>query len=264
MERFVLNDVCNELLVELNRDLGRRNIVKLGIDIQLPKVYYGKPDRFVNGLWLLCSHVAHCLINGIIAIEITLRQQYDSEVTVHVQISGHGADCVARDLQLDALNENLGLEISQRISNDQVRIDFNYRLQSLDVVPQVAAIPFAKKRILLAEDNEINAMVFDSFLEEWGCVNTLVVNGAQAVTSAQESIFDAVLMDIHMPVLDGILATKKIREFNSKLPIIALTASTREIDIQEVMAAGANDYLLKPVSSAHIFQVLSKYLIPAK
>lgn len=264
MERFVLGDVCNELLAELNRDVGKRNIIRLGIDIQLPDVYYGKPDRFVNALWLLSSHLAGCLVNGIISIEIALRQRHLSDITMHVQISGQGADYLAGEMQLDILTDNLGIEISHKAFNDRMQIEFNYTLQTTDMVPATVNPPFYGRRILLAEDNEVNAMVFDSFLEEWGSTNKVVANGADAVSAVGELTFDAILMDIHMPVMNGILATKKIREFNVDLPIIALTASTREIDIREVMDAGATDYLLKPVSSAHMFQVLSKYLIPGR
>jgi CheY-like chemotaxis protein len=62
-----------------------------------------------------------------------------------------------------------------------------------------------------------------------------------------------------MPILNGTLATKKIREF-SEIPIIALTASTQESDTREAIEAGANNFLLKPVSSTQLFQTLSKWL----
>ena len=109
------------------------------------------------------------------------------------------------------------------------------------------------------EDNEINALIFSSFLEEWGCETTVIQNGAEAISQMHEARYDIILMDIHMPILNGNLATKKIREF-SEVPIIALTDSVEEKDMQDAIEAGANDFLVKPVSSRQLFHVLEKYL----
>jgi CheY-like chemotaxis protein len=117
----------------------------------------------------------------------------------------------------------------------------------------------AGKKILVVEDNETNAQLLEAFLEEWGCENFRAVNGLEAITMAQSNVFDAIFMDIHMPGMTGIAAVRKIREF-SKVPIIAITASMLTSDLRAAMGAGVNDYVLKPVKSAHLFDVLKKNL----
>ena len=81
------------------------------------------------------------------------------------------------------------------------------------------------------------------------------MNGEEPLLISQEQAFDLILMDIHMPVLDGNEAIRRIRTQNREIPIIALTASTLESDIREALENGANDYLLKPVASKTLFSV---------
>jgi len=88
----------------------------------------------------------------------------------------------------------------------------------------------------------------------------VVPNGKEAVNATIENHYDIILMDIYMPYLDGIQATRDIRKFNITIPIIALTASTLEADLNNARKAGINDLLLKPVSSMSLFKTLQKYL----
>jgi PAS domain S-box-containing protein len=104
------------------------------------------------------------------------------------------------------------------------------------------------RRILVADDNAINRKLVKKMLDGMGCASVLVTNGAEcveAVKSAGE--FEAILMDIQMPELDGLAATKAIRELGSAIPIIALTADAMPDDRARCLAAGMNDYLQKPV-----------------
>jgi CheY-like chemotaxis protein len=264
MRRFELRSICNDLLAELNESTGKKNIIKLGIDIQLPDYFSGSADALENSIRMITQYLSERLINGIINIEITLQMTQGTLVTVHVGISGLGTS--RRNLsdksELNAIINKLGTKIIYKVNEDQISFEFSHR-QQISVSPQAESkLQFPNSKILLAEDNEINAMVFSSFLEEWGVESTVVNNGMDAVSRIHNNLFnvDAVLMDIHMPMLNGIQATKMIREFSSTIPITALTASTRDEDIREAMDAGANDYLLKPVSSTHLFQILSKYL----
>lgn len=264
MKSFDLRNVCNKLLAELNESTGKTNIIKLGIDIQLPELFTGTPDTLVHSIRTITEYVSDRLINGIINIEITLQMTQAALVTLHVHITGLGSSRtdVPYKAELNTIINWLGFKTIHKLSEDQISFEFNHRQQISASTTGEPNVHFQNSKILLAEDNEINAMVFSSFLEEWGVESTVVSNGVEAVSQVHNNLFDvdAVLMDIHMPMLNGIQATKKIREFNPTIPIIALTASTRDEDIREVMEAGANDYLLKPVSSTHLFQVLSKYL----
>jgi CheY-like chemotaxis protein len=114
----------------------------------------------------------------------------------------------------------------------------------------IAAI--SNLNILIAEDNIINIMLLKKILDQWNCNYSLSKNGQEALDMVQTEDFDVVLMDIHMPVMDGFEAAKHIRELPdmkaSKIKIIALTASS-DIDIQQSFNfTYLDDYLLKPFS----------------
>lgn len=121
--------------------------------------------------------------------------------------------------------------------------------------------------ILLVEDNEINAMVAKHMLENYGHTIILANNGSEALTAINAQHFDVVLMDIHMPVMDGIEATKQIRAMSdpniSSIPIIGLTAEAFEARHQLFMAVGMQSVITKPIDEAAmlatIHQVVNKY-----
>jgi CheY-like chemotaxis protein/nitrogen-specific signal transduction histidine kinase len=119
-------------------------------------------------------------------------------------------------------------------------------------------------RVLLAEDEVISRVLIKTLLEEAGIEVTVAENGRQAADEAIEGSYQAVLMDIQMPVLDGLEATREIRErerdLGRHLPIIALTAHVMPGDREKCLQAGMDDYLPKPVSKAGLFEILSHYL----
>ena len=122
------------------------------------------------------------------------------------------------------------------------------------------------KRILLAEDNEINCKIATSMLRKLGYACTVVKNGQQAVDAIDEqSAFDLVLMDVQMPVLNGYEATQLIRQSPNEamrsIPVIALTASAVSGDREKCLSAGMDDYLTKPVNQKNLEKKLRKWLL---
>jgi CheY-like chemotaxis protein len=260
---FRFREFCNELIKDLNESLGDKNIFRLSLDIQLSEMFGGNPESLIQAIRGISDYLTGLLINGTIAIEIVKLSENNNHINVLVKIIGKGPFRTGNLVSKDEVNsqfKNLSYSIQYEANECQMIFSFQVDLYKNDKQKNVERLPFEKKRILLAEDNELNAMVFTSFLEEWGCAVTSAGNGEEAVKLAFNFVFDAILMDIYMPVLNGNLATSKIREFNATIPIIALTASTVEQDILDAMKAGASDYLLKPVSSKDLFRVLSKYL----
>ena len=105
-------------------------------------------------------------------------------------------------------------------------------------------------RILVAEDNLVNQKVLSALLAPTGHELDFVSDGARAVAAVEVDAFDLVLMDVHMPVMDGLTATRKIRSLSgpaAALPIIALTANAMVGDREVYLAAGMNDYVSKPI-----------------
>ncbi|MFO1414918.1 MAG: PAS domain-containing protein [Burkholderiales bacterium] len=117
------------------------------------------------------------------------------------------------------------------------------------------------RRVLVVEDNEINREVAAHLLRVAGLACELAVNGQEAVDMVARQPFAAVLMDVRMPVLNGLGATRAIRAQHaaSALPIIAMTASAFGEDRDECFAAGMNDYLAKPVSPESLYRTLLKW-----
>jgi CheY-like chemotaxis protein len=117
--------------------------------------------------------------------------------------------------------------------------------------------------MLIVEDNEINQMLIAAYLDQFGLTHDVAVNGQIAVEMVQQGKFDVVLMDIMMPVMDGLEATKHIRALpdpQSKVPIIALTANAMKGDRETYLAAGMDGYVSKPISAADLFTALSEHI----
>ncbi|MCH2039386.1 MAG: response regulator [Saccharospirillaceae bacterium] len=117
------------------------------------------------------------------------------------------------------------------------------------------------KRILLAEDNPVNQKVASQMLKRMGCDTIIADNGEEALRKLQSDRFDLVLMDCHMPVMDGLEATREIRrEMNLDLPVLALSADVMAEQKKACVEAGMNDYLSKPVKFDALRQALQQYL----
>ena len=116
------------------------------------------------------------------------------------------------------------------------------------------------KKILLVEDNQMNVMVAEKFLKKWELHVMIAYNGQEAVEMMKENKFDLVLMDLQMPIMDGYKATRKIRTFDRKTPIIALTASALLKIRQDVIAVGMNDYITKPFNPDELRHKIAAYI----
>ena len=121
-------------------------------------------------------------------------------------------------------------------------------------------------QVLLVEDNEINRQVAQEILESAGLAVTMACDGKEAVEAIHRNRFDAVLMDVQMPVMDGYTATGKIRddERYRDLPVIAMTAHAMAGDREKSLAAGMNDHVTKPIDPRALFATLLKWIQPAR
>lgn len=119
---------------------------------------------------------------------------------------------------------------------------------------------FAKGRVLLVEDNEINQLVAKQNLENFGLEVFTALNGEIAVEKTKKEHFDIIFMDLQMPIMDGFEASKKIREFNTSIPIVALSAAVMEEDLKMTENVGMNEHLAKPIDIEKLKEVIIKYL----
>ncbi len=115
------------------------------------------------------------------------------------------------------------------------------------------------KKILVAEDNDSNYILMTYILRRF-YEYARAKNGQEAVDMIDKGGFDLVLMDIKMPVMDGLEATAKIKEKHPDFPVIALTANAFDSDRQLALKAGCDDFLSKPVSSEKCLATIEKYI----
>ena len=119
--------------------------------------------------------------------------------------------------------------------------------------------------VLLVEDNPTNQLVALGLLKKFGLDAETAVNGEEALRALQKKPFDLVLMDVHMPVMDGLEATRRIRSvesgvLNHQVPVVAMTALAFSEDRQRCLAAGMDDYVSKPVDVQDLSRVLKRWL----
>lgn len=132
---------------------------------------------------------------------------------------------------------------------------------SVASAPAAVQAPARRLRVLLADDSQSNRLVLTELLRRRGCEVDVATNGLEAVESAQRSTHDVVLMDIDMPVMDGIAALQALRRlggFAAKLPVVAMTAHAAQGARAEFLTAGFDDYLAKPVDGNALMATMAR------
>jgi CheY-like chemotaxis protein len=127
-------------------------------------------------------------------------------------------------------------------------------------IGNVLFIKFIK--ILVVEDNPVNQILMETLLSKLNCEYTLAENGEIAIEKFKEEKFDIILMDLQMPVMDGLTATRIIRDIsgNKQIPIIALSANAFKEDIEVSIQAGMNSFITKPFKIKELLEVINKLL----
>jgi two-component system sensor histidine kinase/response regulator len=154
--------------------------------------------------------------------------------------------------------------IMQALGKDAVKISpaVRQREQEVELLQNIHGA-----RVLLVEDNEINRQVAKEILTGAGLEVFLANDGQEAVDAVGREHYDAVLMDIQMPVMDGYTAAREIRNLKSKIrnvPIIAMTAHAMSGDREKTLAAGMNDHVTKPIDPNQLFSALGKWIRPVE
>ena len=175
--------------------------------------------------------------------------------------TGLGLQIVEKTLKMFGSEINLTSE--ENVGSKFVfTIDFNYIIleDPRPILSVNTQSDLSSLKVLVAEDNAVNSMVINKILKKWNIVPVIVANGLLAVESVENGDFDVVLMDLHMPIMDGYEATACIRSLNDStkaaIPIIALTASVNKKASRNVREAKMNDYLTKPFNPDHLFAKL--------
>ena len=298
---FNLPDLFDKLMLMFSEHSRRKNLaLSLSLSPDLPQQVIGDPMRLHQVLSNLIGNAVKFTEVGQITVRAaTVRRSGDeAEISFSVEDTGIGipADKLFQLFESFRQVDNstsrqyggsgLGLAISKNLVNlmggeltveSEVGIGSTFSCLLLFQLPaqqvssagveaadmtRLSVQRISRARILLVEDNLINQQVAQEILAKADLQVRTVSNGSEAVAAVAEEDFDAVLMDIQMPVMDGYEATRKIRQELGKteLPILAMTAHAVSEERDKCFRMGMDDHIAKPVSRSELFKVLARWI----
>ncbi len=294
---FDLNDLLTNVYQLFNEPVRRKGLSLLYYyDGGLPTHWMGDPKRIRQIITNLLSNALKFTDKGRIEIRVSghLTEEHNYQVSIDVRDSGIGipADKQAQIFQAFRQADSstsrryggtgLGLTISRHLAQamrGNITIQsgmgegsvFTLKLplpESQQPVsrrsqPKKHELPTLSGHVLLAEDNQVNQKITERMLERIGMTCHTVADGEQAITALIRDEFDLILMDVNMPVMDGITATERIRELSSQkrsVPIIALTANAMLEDRQQCLEAGMNGFVSKPLRTEELAAAIANVL----
>ncbi|GAB6095958.1 hypothetical protein JCM14469_22110 [Desulfatiferula olefinivorans] len=202
-------------------------------------------------------------MDGIEAARL-IKQNTRTSAPPIIVISAYGREPEIQRAKEIGIESFLIKPVKQSVLFDTIMEIFGYTLSRPEKRSSDRVFPedFPNTRILLVEDNPINQMVAMEILSTAGISVDRAENGREALTRLKENRYDAVLMDVQMPIMDGIEATRVIRGelFLTDLPIIAMTAHAMYGDKERCLDAGMNDYIAKPIDKGQLFAAIRKHV----
>ena len=196
------------------------------------------------------------------AFEPFTQEEKDGARTIY---AGTGLGLSITKQLIDLMGGTIKLESKEGIGTKvvfRIPLEVNLEEQSEKTEIDYSKVMFHGIRVLLVEDNELNAEIATFLLERHGMEVTWVQNGKKAVDEIAQraDAYDFIFMDIMMPIMDGLKATKKIRKMGYTIPIIAMTANAFTDDKQKSLEAGMNAHLTKPLQEKAIVKAIAKYV----
>jgi CheY-like chemotaxis protein len=267
-------------------------------DTQLPDIVVGDPTRLTQILINLIGNALKFTSEGSVEIGIALVSSTATEARIQFSVKDTGIG-IPEDKQKDVFERfmqassettrnyggtGLGLSIVKRLvelQNGELSIHsvFGKGTEFRVILPyaigeskdggtrastdaQVEMKKLEKEvRVLLAEDNVMNQILAKKVLSKFGCSVDVAENGVIALEMARSKLYDLILMDIQMPLMDGYTAAKKIREdLNLTVPIIAMTAHIMAGEREKCIGFGMTDYISKPFKLDHLYSLILQHV----
>ena len=297
---FALADVMRGVAsVTAQRAEEKGLALHVRVDDDVPPALRGDPLRLGQIITNLVSNAVKFAESGEVSVTVSVKERAAGRVTLQCVVADQGIGMTPEQTrrlfqpfsQADTSTTRryggtgLGLSIARHLvemMNGRIWVesepgagsrfyftaDFRPASGAEEAGRPVTAEPGARRRlrgarVLVADDNGINRQLARELLEGEGVVVTVVDNGQDAVSAATSGRFDAVLMDIQMPVMDGYTATRAIRASGSAaaaVPIIAMTAHALAGDAQRSLAAGMDDHVTKPIEPAVLLETLGRWI----
>jgi len=251
---------------EVNRLVARNMLEELGC--QVSEAYDGqqavKQLCQSHGYDLVFMDIQMPELDGLAATQRIRNYEQQSLKQSSALIVAMTASAMPRDAE-KCLKAGMNDYIAKPISLEQLSNMLSQYFPQAQSMPSVESEnPLRAKTILLVEDNSVNSMIALDMLRQIGCQVKAVENGLKAVEACRQQQFDLILMDIQMPVMDGVEATYQIREQQTDAapPIVAITANAMQHDIKRYLAAGMQACLAKPVTLEGLRDIVQKFTQP--
>ncbi len=292
-----INVNIKQLLSDLHnsfKDLASKNNndFVLEMDENIPENLIGDPTKLSQIFINLINNALKFTQNGKVFVKASVTEKKDEECTIHFDIADTGIgispekqSSIFESFAQGSLEINrkyggtgLGLAIVKRLvellggqielsSSEGIGSTFSFDIkfivgeqQFVEDKKQYDESVFENKKILIVEDNKINQMITKKMVENKSIQCEIIDNGEDAIELIRNQHFDLVLMDVHLPGINGTEATQKIREFNKTLPIIALTAISLNENREMLLSYGMNDVVTKPFNPDNFYQSIAQLL----
>lgn len=292
-EDFVFSDALSSVLTVM-KPIAEAKGLKLSLNLpeEVHSVFKGDALRLEQILFNLLGNSLKFTYRGSVAINCSLIAEYNDtqEVCIAVSDTGIGmeqsfADCIFNKFSQEDRSitrrfggTGLGMAIthelvqlmggsitikSKRNVGTTINITVKFKKghpENVKKTHQEFTYDIKGASVLLVEDNLMNRMVVNYTLDHFKCIVTEANNGLEAINILKKDSFDIILMDVQMPEMGGIEATKIIREdLHINTPIIALTANAFKSEIDSCREAGMNDYVTKPFEESVLIEMIAKY-----
>lgn len=293
---FNFEMLCQQAISILSHKAEEKGLVfAYTIDSKIAPVLIGDPFRINQVFMNMLGNAIKFTEHGHVHLDATLLEQNDTwqKIQINIEDTGVGINPEYLNSIFDKFTQEdetvvrkfggtgLGMSItkelmelmdgsisvsSQKDKGTTITLIFNFKIGTARVLEKKRTIKndtsnISNKRILLVEDNNLNRLLAKTILTDYGAIITEAENGQIAVDFMRKDRFDIVLMDVQMPVMDGIQATKIIRkEINATIPIIALTANAIKGKSDLFQESGMNDFISKPYDEIKLVNPIAKWL----
>lgn len=293
---FEMNGILNKAMQVVNHKAEEKGLeLSCAIDPNIAPVLMGDPYRINQVLINLLGNSVKFTEKGSVRIHCSLiENNYDNQkVQIEVVDTGIGMSdefikslfdkfiqeddrngkkyagtglgmSIVKEL-VELMNGSISVESKKNIGTI-IKLSLPFAKGTLEDLPQKTEKKtnskiLSNKKVLLVEDNEMNRVLATIVLSQFSAIVDEAVNGEQAVNAVRNNHYDIILMDMRMPVMDGVEATQIIRnEISKNIPIIALTANAVVGEKQKCLDAGMNDFLIKPFEEEELVHVMAKWL----
>lgn len=288
-ETFHLTELMDSIVASFEyMRLQNANHIEVAISEDIPTYLDGNSVKLSQVLMNLVGNACKFTEDGRIILKADKVVSEGDRINIRFSVIDNGIGIAKEKLssifdefeQGESLNYNyqgtgLGLPIVKRLlqhSNSEIKVEstlgkgstFSFELEfeasSKHSVEQEAPLydstQLKNKKVLVAEDNRINQIVTKKILEKNGMICTIAENGKIASDLVENNTYDLILMDLNMPVMDGIQAAREIRSFNDRIPIVALTAVEVEEVRNEIFESGMSDIIVKPYDANKFIQTI--------